>query len=110
MPPTVLRHLSIFFTGRENAKGRNSKLLRPFFVWCARKDLNLHTSRHQNLNLACLPIPPLAQWAAILAGYRLITSPASRLTALQNTVKRLQILIDFADPVLQRTQPGIILL
>ncbi len=65
---------------------------------------------HQNLNLACLPIPPLAQWAAILAGYRLITSPASRLTALQNTVKRLQILIDFADPVLQRTQPGIILL
>ena len=72
--------------------------------------MNLHTSRHQNLNLACLPIPPLAQWAAILAGYRLITSPANRLTALQNAVKRLQILIDFADPVLQRTQPGIILL
>ncbi len=28
--------------------------------WCARRDLNPHASRHQNLNLACLPIPPLA--------------------------------------------------
>ena len=34
--------------------------------------------------------------------------PANRLTALQNTVKRLQILIDFADPALQGVQPGII--
>ena len=97
----------------QKKKPRNAEFTGLFLwitIWCARKDLNLHTSRHQNLNLACLPIPPLAQWAAILAGYRLITSPTSRLTALKNTVKRLQILIDFADPVLQRTQPGIILL
>ena len=27
-------------------------------VWCGRRDSNSHTLRHQNLNLACLPIPP----------------------------------------------------
>ena len=26
--------------------------------WCGRRDLNPHGLRHQNLNLACLPIPP----------------------------------------------------
>ena len=26
-------------------------------VWCGWQDLNLHASRHKNLNLACLPIP-----------------------------------------------------
>ena len=25
---------------------------------CERRDLNPHTLRHQNLNLACLPVPP----------------------------------------------------
>src|SRR6478609_872654 len=30
-------------------------------VWCARKDLNLHTLRYQILSLARLPIPPRAQ-------------------------------------------------
>ena len=28
---------------------------------CARRDLNPHTRGHQNLNLARLPIPPLAR-------------------------------------------------
>ena len=28
---------------------------------CERRDLNPHTLRHQNLNLACLPIPPRSQ-------------------------------------------------
>ncbi len=28
------------------------------FKWCGRRDSNSHTLRHQNLNLACLPIPP----------------------------------------------------
>jgi hypothetical protein len=27
-------------------------------VWCGRRDLNPHGRSHQNLNLACLPIPP----------------------------------------------------
>ncbi len=27
-------------------------------VWCGRRDLNPHALRHENLNLACLPIPP----------------------------------------------------
>ena len=27
-------------------------------LWCTRRDLNPHTSRHKNLNLTCLPIPP----------------------------------------------------
>ena len=31
-------------------------------AWCAREDSNLHTSRHKNLNLACLPIPPRAHF------------------------------------------------
>jgi hypothetical protein len=26
--------------------------------WCGRRDLNPHALRHENLNLACLPIPP----------------------------------------------------
>src|SRR5690606_12392599 len=26
--------------------------------WCGRRDSNSHTSRRQNLNLVCLPIPP----------------------------------------------------
>ena len=29
--------------------------------WCGRRDLNPHGLRHQNLNLACLPIPPRPQ-------------------------------------------------
>ena len=29
-------------------------------LWCARRDSNPHARRHQNLNLARLPIPPLA--------------------------------------------------
>ena len=28
------------------------------FRWCGRRDSNSHTSRRQNLNLVCLPIPP----------------------------------------------------
>mgnify|MGYP000706826182 CR=1 FL=1 len=28
--------------------------------WCARRDSNPHTRRHQNLNLGRLPVPPLA--------------------------------------------------
>ena len=31
---------------------------RPLVGWCGRRDLNPHGLRHQNLNLACLPIPP----------------------------------------------------
>ncbi len=27
-------------------------------AWCGRRDLNPHGLRHQNLNLACLPVPP----------------------------------------------------
>lgn len=27
-------------------------------IWCSRKDLNLHTLRHQILSLACIPISP----------------------------------------------------
>ena len=27
-------------------------------IWCGWRDLNPHDLRHQNLNLACLPIPP----------------------------------------------------
>lgn len=30
-------------------------------VWCAEKDLNLHTLRHRLLRPACLPIPPPAR-------------------------------------------------
>ena len=26
--------------------------------WCGRRDLNPHDLRHQNLNLACLPVSP----------------------------------------------------
>ena len=29
--------------------------------WCGRRDSNSHTSRRQNLNLVCLPIPPRPQ-------------------------------------------------
>ena len=32
--------------------------LRPSWPWCGRRDLNPHGLRHQNLNLACLPISP----------------------------------------------------
>ena len=33
---------------------------KPWFIcqWCGRQDSNLHTRRHQILNLACLPISP----------------------------------------------------
>ena len=34
------------------------RLIRPTGRWCGRRDLNPHGLRHQNLNLACLPIPP----------------------------------------------------
>src|SRR5262249_25162070 len=27
-------------------------------IWCGQRDLNPHALRHENLNLACLPIPP----------------------------------------------------
>src|SRR4029078_8384416 len=30
----------------------------PCDFWCGRRDLNPHGQGHQNLNLACLPIPP----------------------------------------------------
>jgi hypothetical protein len=29
--------------------------------WWARRDSNPHAVRHENLNLACIPISPLAQ-------------------------------------------------
>ena len=32
--------------------------LRSYRRWCGRRDLNPHDFRHENLNLACLPIPP----------------------------------------------------
>ena len=30
----------------------------PHILWCGRRDLNPHGRSHQNLNLACLPVPP----------------------------------------------------
>ena len=33
----------------------------PFTNWYSGRDLNPHASRHQNLNLACLPISPPEQ-------------------------------------------------
>ena len=41
--------------GTLNARGKTNKK-----KWYAREDLNLHVLGHQNLNLARLPIPPLA--------------------------------------------------
>ena len=34
--------------------------------WCPRRDLNPHTFRHKNLNLACLPIPPLGLFISMV--------------------------------------------
>jgi hypothetical protein len=39
-----------------NAEGYKKKKGKE--KWCGRRDSNSHTLRHQNLNLACLPIPP----------------------------------------------------
>ena len=35
-----------------------ARLLTVIAPWCGRRDLNPHGRSHQNLNLACLPIPP----------------------------------------------------
>ena len=37
--------------------------------WCGRRDLNPHGLRHQNLNLACLPIPPRPRHPATRAAF-----------------------------------------
>ena len=37
---------------------RHLHFLTSTSVWCGRRDLNPHALRHENLNLACLPIPP----------------------------------------------------
>ena len=34
---------------------------RPAYKWYSGRDLNPHALRHQNLNLACLPISPPEQ-------------------------------------------------
>src|SRR5690606_5980042 len=46
---------------RQGRKGQSGREQTGWSRWCARRDLNPHTLRHQNLNLACLPISPLAQ-------------------------------------------------
>ena len=38
----------------------NARMKKNKKKWYAREDLNLHVLGHQNLNLARLPIPPLA--------------------------------------------------
>jgi hypothetical protein len=40
--------------------------------WYAREDLNLHVLGHQNLNLARLPIPPLAHVRKNIIGSSLL--------------------------------------
>ncbi len=40
--------------------------------WYAREDLNLHVLGHQNLNLARLPIPPLAHVRENIIGSSLL--------------------------------------
>jgi hypothetical protein len=42
-------------TGPSDLLGRRSQTL----LRCRRRDSNPHTTRHRNLNPACLPIPPL---------------------------------------------------
>ena len=37
-------------------------------AWCGRRDSNSHSSRHRNLNPACLPIPPRPRTAARTEG------------------------------------------
>ncbi len=49
------RKLDDAFVNTTNEKDRLRGLV---ILWCGRKDLNLHESPHQNLNLARLPIPP----------------------------------------------------
>ncbi len=48
------------FTNKKPAKGQFHKKLNYllFEYWCGWRDLNPHALRHQNLNLACLPISP----------------------------------------------------
>lgn len=52
------------FAIRRDWRNRNFRTnTRQNEAWtlCGRRDLNPHARRHQNLNLACLPISPLPQ-------------------------------------------------
>src|SRR6478609_6353017 len=64
-------------------------------VWCARKDLNLHTLRYQILSLARLPIPPRAQ-PRILLIYFPRTSSA---VLLANPSVQIEVMVRSFHPI-----------
>ena len=41
--------------------------------WCRIRDLNPYAIRHQNLNLTCLPIPPIRQIPRVIRRYKPIS-------------------------------------
>ena len=66
---------------------------KTFFSWCARRDLNPHVrNAHYNLNLASLPIPPLAH----------LRSAGVIITTLSSVVKRkLCVFLFFISPTVR---------
>ena len=66
MPKTViLKHQDkgnkMIWEMKRERKINNKRRYHKTIKWCGWRDLNPHDSRHQNLNLACLPISPQPQ-------------------------------------------------